>query len=73
LGDRKFQSNFKKVAKIAEVSIKYASFSFRPNVGKMLEASQWILDLRLEILDLLHRFIWDVELWSKTWGRSRLL
>jgi hypothetical protein len=57
LGDRKFKSNFKKVANIAELSIKYASLSFSPNVGKMLEASQWILDFRFEILDLLHRFI----------------
>jgi len=46
LGVRKFKSNFKKVAKIAEVSIKYASLSFSPNVEKMLEASQWILDFR---------------------------
>jgi hypothetical protein len=42
LGDRKFKSNFKKVANIAEVSITYASLSFGPNVEKMLKASQWI-------------------------------
>jgi hypothetical protein len=46
LGDRKFKSNFKKVANIAEVSIKYAFLSFSANVGKMLEASQWILNFR---------------------------
>jgi hypothetical protein len=46
LGDRKFKSNFQKVANIAEVSIKYASFSFSPNLEKILEASQWILDFR---------------------------
>jgi hypothetical protein len=46
LGDRKFKSNFKKVASLAEVSIKYAFLSFSPNVEKMLEASQWILDFR---------------------------
>ncbi|MBD1827784.1 hypothetical protein H6F71_10115 [Microcoleus sp. FACHB-61] len=40
LGDRKFQSKFKKVAKIAEISIKDASLSFSATVGKMLEASQ---------------------------------
>jgi hypothetical protein len=46
LGDRKFKSNFKKVANIAEVPIKYAFLSFSPNVEKVLEASQWILDFR---------------------------
>jgi hypothetical protein len=46
LGERKFKNNFKKVAKIAEVSIKYPSLSFSATVGKMLEASQWILYFR---------------------------